>query len=165
MEGSRTLCCVVLCCRSCQRGQSTTLRHAVPYHLLPYGGTSNFHFFPVHPVFGSDGDSRWRGACYLHLFLFISLLTTLRASVCACRPPTSCLPSSSAPSPPPGSRGGRPVSAKPIGKQRPKMYFPVSSPSLTSKHSNRSRKNTMRPQFLLTMIYCHFAAASSSTKI
>lgn len=39
--------------------------------------------------------------------------------------------------PPPGSRCGRPVSAKPIGKQRPKIYFPVSSPSLTSKHSDR----------------------------
>ena len=65
----------------------------------------------------------------------------------------------------PGSRGGRPVSARPIGKQRPKMYFPVSFPSSTSKHSNGSRKNAVRPQFLLMMIYYHFAATSSAAKI
>ena len=68
-----------------------------------------------------------------------------------CLPP-SYLPSSSAPSPPPGSRGGRTVSAGPIVKQRPKMYFPVSSPSPMSKHSHGSRKNVAGPQFLLTMI-------------
>ena len=53
---------------------------------------------------------------------------------------------------PPASRGGRPVSAETIGKQNPKMYFLVSSSSLTSKHSKRARKNIVDPQFLLTMI-------------
>ena len=52
----------------------------------------------------------------------------------------------------PCSRGGRPVTTGTIGKQRPKMYFPVSFPSLTSKHSKRARKNIVGPQFLLTMI-------------
>ena len=67
-------------------------------------------------------------------------------------PPATCPPSSSTPPPPPSSRGGRPVSAGPIVKQRPKIYLPVSSPSLTSKHSNRSRKSVVGPQFLFTMI-------------
>lgn len=80
-------------------------------------------------------------------------------------PLAACLPHSSAPPPPPCSRCGRPVSAKPIGKQRPKMYFPVPFPSLTSKHSNGSRKNTMRPQFLLTMISIALAATFSAAKI
>ena len=56
----------------------------------------------------------------------------------------------------PCSRGSRPVSAGAIGKQRPKMCFPTSSPSLTSKHSNGPRKNVAGPQFLLTMILLSF---------
>ena len=48
-------------CRSCQREQFAAQCSAVPCHLLPYGGTSNFHFLPIHPVFGSNGDSGWRG--------------------------------------------------------------------------------------------------------
>ena len=80
-------------------------------------------------------------------------------------PLSACLPSSSAPPPPPGSRGGRPVSAGPIGKQRPKMYFPVSFPSSTSKHSNRSRKNAVRPQFLFTTTFSSFRLPSSAAKI
>ena len=42
---------------------------------------------------------------------------------------------------PSASRGGRPVTTGTIGKQRPKMYFPISFSSPMSKHSNRSRKN------------------------
>ena len=122
-------------------------------HLLLLRGTSNFHFLPIHPVFG-NGDNRGDGSgcyAYFHFFFHYSADLAKHPAGQLRSPPSSCLPSSSAPSPPPGSRGGRPVSAGPIGKQRPKMNFPVSSPSLTSKHSNRSRKNTMRPQFFLMM--------------
>ena len=127
-------------------------RHTVPCHLLPYGIRAISIFFQftqfLEAVATADGEVR----VYLHLS-FISLLTsqsTLWASpyvrllpaqlVVPARPATS------------GSRCGRPVSAKLIGKQRPKIYFPAPSPSPMSKHSNRSRKNVMRPQFLLTMI-------------
>ena len=97
------------------------------------------------------------------LFIFLPIQqSTLRTNSCARLPAQLIVP---ARPPTSGSRCGRPVSAKPIGKQRPKIYFPVSSPSLMSKYSNRSRKHTMRSQFLLTMIYCHLAATSSSAKI
>lgn len=70
---------------------------------------------------------------------FISLLTQqsiLRASIYA-YPPAACLPSSPARLllTPPASRGGRPVAVETIGKQRSKIYFPVSFSSLTNKHS------------------------------
>ena len=84
------------------------------------------------------------------LFIFLPIQqSTLRTNSCARLPAQLIVP---ARPPTSGSRCGRPVSAKPIGKQRPKIYFPVSFPSPMSKHSNRSRKSTMRPQFLLTMI-------------
>ena len=133
----------------------------------PLRGYEQFPFFTNSPSFWRRQKSQpqlvGRG-CFPSSLPFISLLaqqSILRARSCAC----FLSASSSAPPPPSGSRGGRPVSAKPIGKQRPKMYFPVSFPSLTSKHSNGSWKNMMRPQFLLTMIYCHLAATSSATKI
>ena len=141
-----------------------TVCRAVPCHLLPLRGTSNFHFLPIHPVFGSS--SRWRSGKDVYLHFFFSSLCWL--SKAPCGPAfmlVSCRPSSSAPPPPPCSRGGRPVSAKPIGKQRLKMYLPVSFSSSTSKHSNRSRKSVVGPQFLLTMICCHLSAASSTAKI
>ena len=89
---------------------------------------------------------KWKG-CLPSSLPFISLLARQSTSGPA-TVPVSCRPSSSAPPPPPsGSRGGRPVSAKPIGKQRPKIYFPVSSPSPMSKHSNRSQKNAVAAIF------------------
>ena len=76
---------------------------------------------------------------------------------------------SPAPPPPPSSRGGRPVSAKPIVKQRPKMCFPTSSPSLTSKHSDRPWKNVAKPSCRPAIFaYDDFhrcRAASSAAKI
>ena len=71
--------------------------------------------------------------------------------------------------PPPGSRGGRPVAVGPIGKQRPKIYFPASSPSLTSKHSNGPWKNVAEPS-CRPAIFAHDdfhrnCPASSATKI
>lgn len=85
------------------------------------------------------------------LFIFLLIPQSTSAGQLLC-PPPACPARCSSSRPTSGSRCGRPVSAKPIGKQRPKMYFPVSFPSPMSKHSNRSRKNAMRPQFLLTMI-------------
>lgn len=117
-------------------------------------GYEQFPFFTNSSSFWERQESQPQlvgGDASLHLF-FIFLLTQqsiLWASLRA----LPCLPSLSAPPPPPSSRGGRLVSAGPIGKQRPKMYFPVSFPSLTSKHSNGPRKNVAGPQFLLTMIF------------
>ena len=116
-------------------------------------GDEQFPFFSNSSSFWEPQlVERWRGACYLHLFLpspcQFSKAPCGPASGSAYRLPTQLVRSST----PPCSRGGRPVSAKPIGKQRSKIYFPVSFPSPMSKHSNRSRKSTMRPQFLLTMI-------------
>ena len=132
----------------------------------PYWGTSNFHFFLTHPVFGSNW---WRGGEDVYLHLFLSSFTDSAyhpAGQLLCHLPPAQLSRSSTPPPPlSGSRGGRPVSAGTIGKQRPKMYFPVSFPSPTSKHSNRSRKSVVGPQFLFTMNYRRLAATSSATKI
>ena len=143
---ARLLCYVVVLVSG-----SNWSHHAAPCHLLPLRGTSNFHFFPVHPVFGSNDSSRWRGVLSSSL-PFISLSTqqsTLRASPCACLPALLVRSSSRLP---PSSRGDRPVSAGPIGKQRPKMCFPISFSSSTSKHSNRPRRKE-RCNFLLTMIF------------
>ena len=141
----------MLCCRACQREQLVAPHRAMP--PSPLRGTSNFHFLPIHPVFGSGGDRRWEGVLPSS-FSFISLPTqqsTLRASICT-RFLLARLIRSSALPPPPCSRGGRPVAVGSIGKQRPKIYFPVSFPSPMSKYSNGSRKNVAGPQFLLTMI-------------
>ena len=136
------------------------LRRVVPSSSLT--GYEQFPFFSSSPSFWKQWQRQRMGGRLPSSLPFISLLTqqgTLQASSCACFLPAPLV----VPALPPtsGSRCGRPVSAKPIGKQRPKMYLPVSSPSLMSKHSNRSRKNAMRPQFLLTMICCHLAAFSS----
>ena len=126
----------------------------MPCHLLPLRSTSNFHFFSSSSSFWEQRrmTRRW---VLLSSLLFISLLiqqSILRASIYA-YPPAACLPSSSARLllTPPASRCGRPVSDEPIGKQRPKMNYPVSFPSSMNKHSNRSRKNIVGPHFLLTM--------------
>ena len=72
-------------------------------------------------------------------------------------PLSAYLPSSFAPPPPPGSRCGRPVLAGPIGKQSPKIYFPVSFPSSTSKHSRMRWKKGRRRNFCLLQLFRHFA--------
>ena len=133
------------------------LRRAVPRRAT-FSPTEyeQFPFFSNLPSFWKQQMKRWRG-CLSSSLPFIFLLaqqSTLRANSCARLPALLVVP---ARRPTSGSRGGRPVSVKPIGKQRPKMYFPVSSPSLMSKYSNGSRKNVAGPQFLLTMIYCHLA--------
>ena len=126
-----------------------TLRRAI----FSPTGYEQFPFFTNSPSFW---EQRLMEKCVLSSsFPSISLpiqQSTPRASICTRFLPVQ-LVRSSTPSPPPCSRGGRPVSAGTIGKQRPKMCLPVSSSSLTSKHSNGPWKNTMRPQFLLTMIF------------
>ena len=155
----------VLCCRACQREQLAAQCRAVPCHLLPYGGTSNFHFLPIHPVFGSDDNRESDGRTLISISSFHSFYRLNKTPRGPALVPAVCLPSSSAPPSPPGSRGGRPVSAGPIVKQRPKMCFPTSSPSLTSKHSDRPWKNAVRPQFFVYDDFHRCRAASSSAKI
>ena len=115
-------------------------------------GDEQFPFFTSSSNFWEQRRQRMERWRCLHLFLpspcQFSKAPCGPASGSAYRLPTQLVRSST----PPCSRCGRPVSAKPIGKQRPKIYLPVSFPSPMSKHSNRSRKSTMRPQFLLTMI-------------
>ena len=140
----------MLRCRSCQRGQPaaphlTMLRHLLP--LLGVRAISIFYQFIQFLEVVVDGEVE-RPPISISFFHFLADSAKYPRSSPM---PPSCLPSSSAPPPPSGSRGGRPVAAKPIGKQNPKMYLPVSFPSSTSKHSNRSRKNVAGPQFLLTM--------------
>ena len=138
----------MLCCYSYQREQFATLRRAVP-SSSPTGVRAISIFYQFIQFLGAtnDGEVDVIFISPFHLFTDSAKhpADQLRS------PPTACLPSSFALLPPPSSRGGRPVSAGPIEKQRSKMCFPVSFPSLMSKHSNRSRKNAV-PQFLLTMI-------------
>ena len=139
-------------CRSCQREQFAAQCSAVLCHLLPYGGRTISIFYQFIQFLGAtataDGEVALSSSL---LFIFLPIQqSTLRTNSCARLPAQLIVPACP---PTSGSRCGRPVSAKPIGKQRPKIYFPVSFPSSTNKHSNRSRKNTMRPQFLLTMIF------------
>lgn len=146
-----------------------TACRATPYcaTFFPYGVRAISIFYQFIQFLETTATATAGGGAVLSSSLpFISLPTqqsTLRASVCAYRLPTQLVVLARWPTS--GSRCGRPVSAKPIGKQRPKMYFPVSFPSSTSKHSNRSRKNAMWPQFLLTMIYCYLSAAFFAAKI
>ena len=141
----------MLCRAVLASGDSSPLC-AVPYHLLPYGGRAISIFYQFIQFLGAtataDGEVALSSSL---LFIFLPIQqSTLRTNSCARLPAQLIVPACP---PTSGSRCGRPVSAKPIGKQRPKIYFPVSFPSSTNKHSNRSRKNTMRPQFLLTMIF------------
>ena len=148
---ARLLCYVVVLVSG-----SNWSRHTVLCHLLPYGARAISIFYQFIQFLGTvevaitAGGERWT-------LPFISSFHPFTDPAKHPAGQPSCPPL-----PfqlfhllllPPCSRGGRPVSARPIGKQRPKIYFPVSFPSSTNKHSNRSRKNTMRPQFLLTMIF------------
>ena len=137
---------------------------AMPCHLLPLLGIRAISiFYQFIQFLGAVVDGEVE-----RMFTFISSFHLLLTQQSTCGPAFMLvyyLPSSSAPPPLPCSRGGRPVSAKPIVKQNPKIYLPVSSPSLMSKHSNRSRKSVAGPQFLLTMICCHLSAAFSVAKI
>ena len=136
------------------------MRVGLPHYAVPCRaifsptGDEQFPFFTNSSSFWKQRRQRMERWRCLHLFLS----SPCQFSKAPCGPtpvPARFLPAPlvvPARRPISGSRCGRPVSAKPIGKQRPKIYFPVSFPSSTNKHSNRSRKNTMRPQFLLTMI-------------
>ena len=119
---------------------------AAPYRSLLPLLDYNFHFLPAHPIFGNSSWWRGRQDAYLHFFLS----SFYRLSKVSCGPRLLAGPARRFSSPP-ASRGGRPVAAGTIGKQRLKMYFLVPSSSLTSKHSKRARKNIVGPQFLLTM--------------
>lgn len=146
----------------CWSAYYVTPRHAVP-PSSPMGGRAIsifFQFIQFLETATASGEGCVVPISSFHLFADSAKYPAGRLR----SPPTACLPSSSAP-PPPGSRCDRPVSAKPIGKQRPKMYFPVSFPSSTSKHSNRSRKNAVRPQFLFTTTFSSFRLPSSAAKI
>ena len=133
--------------------------------FFPYGGRAISIFFQFIQFLGATNDGEMEERLSPSL-PFISLLT--RQSILRADSGARCLPACPA-RPllhhPPGSRCGRPVPAKPIGKQRLKMYFPVSFPSSTSKHSNRSRKNAVRPQFLFTTTFSSFRLPSSAAKI
>ena len=143
----------------------TTCR-ATPCCVVPPSSPTGYEQFPFFTNSSSFWKQRvmerWRG-CHLSSFHLFADLAKHPAGQLLC-PPASHLPSSSAPPPSSGSRGGRPVSAKPIGKQRPKIYFPVSFPSPRSKHSNRSLKSVVGPQFLLTMISIAVAPRAPSRK-
>lgn len=147
-----------------------TAHHATP--PSPLRGTSNYHFLPVHPVFGngrSRSHSWWGGVCLPSSFLSSFCHPSKAFCGPALVPPPLPAQLVRFLLPPPGSRGGRPVSAKPIGKQRPKIYFPVSSPSLTSKHSDRPWKSVAEPS-CRPAIFTHddfhrYRAASSFVKI
>lgn len=120
--------------RSIQLAASLS-RRAVPYRsLLPLLGY-NFHFFHfiqfLETAAGGEVDRTLIFISSFHLFTdsakypagqHLCLPLPAQLVVPACRPTSA-------------SRGDRPVAAETIGKQRPKIYFPVSSPSLTSKHS------------------------------
>ena len=135
----------MLCCCSCQRGSLP--RHATPSSLL-LGVRAISIFYQFIQFLGAVADGEVeRMFTFISLFHLFSDLAKHPAGQPR-SPPTAFSPSSSAPPPPPsGSRGGRPVSAKPIGKQNPKIYLPVSSPSPMSKHSNRSQKNAVAAIF------------------
>ena len=135
--------------------------YVTPRHAVPPSSPTGYEQFP----FFSSSSSFWkqrqpveRGVLFPSL-PFISLL--IRQSILRANSGARCLPACPA-RPllhhPPGSRCGRPVPAKPIGKQRPKIYFPVSFPSSTSKHSNRSRKKGRRRNFCLLQLFRHFAS-------
>ena len=131
-------------------GGNLTRRISPCYAIFsPYGVRAISIFYQFIQFLGTASDGEVE-----RMFTFISSFHFLANP--AKHPATgfravTCLPSSSAPPPPPSSRGGRPVSAGPIGKQRPKMYFPVLSLLPTSKHSHGSRKNMAGPQFLFTI--------------
>ena len=148
----------------CRAGRLAMLLRAVPCHLLSLWGYEQFPFFSSSSSFWEQRQPVERGVLFPSL-PFISLL--IRQSILRANSGARCLPACPA-RPllhhPPGSRCGRPVSAKPIGKQRPKMYFPVSFPSSTSKHSSRSRKKGPL-QFLFTITFSSFRPASSVAKI
>ena len=141
----------MLRCRSCQRGQPaaphlTMLRHLLP--LLGVRAISIFYQFIQFLEVVVDGEVE-RPPISISFFHFLADSAKHPAGQPHARlsPAYPARPLSTST----GSRGGRPVSAGTIEKQRPKMYLPVSFPSSTSKHSNRSRKNVAGPQFLLTM--------------
>ena len=152
----------VLRCRACQREQLVASHRAVP--PSPPTEYEQFPFFSNLPSFWKQRRQRMERWRCLHLFLSspcqFSKAPCGPASGSAYRLPTQLVRSST----PPCSRGGRPVSAGSIGKQKPKIYFPVSFPSLMSKYSNGSRKNVAGPQFLLTMISIAAAPRPPSRK-
>ena len=131
-------------CRSPACGQPAA-PHRIVFFFLCWTIISIFYQFIQFLEIAASGEVR-----VVFIFSFIFLLT--QQSPCG----VASVPAAAYParrfSSPPFFRGGRPVAAGTIGKQRPKIYFPVSFPLPMGKHSNRSRKNVVGPQFLLTMI-------------
>lgn len=155
------LCHIMLPFLPARTACHATSRHIVSCHLLPLRGDEQFPFFSSSPSFW---EQRRQQARVIFIFPFHLFANSARHPAGQrLRPPTACLPSSSAPPLPPCSRCGRPVSAKPIEKQRPKMYFPVSSPSLTSKHSEvRWKKKARRIFFAHDDFHCCRATFSAA---
>lgn len=120
--------------------------------FFPYGIRAISIFYQFIQFLGAMATANGRGDVIFISFFHLFANSAKHPAGQLRSPPAACLPRSSAPSLPPCSRGGRPVAAGPIGKQRSKMCFPVSFSSPMSKHSNRPWKNAVRPQFLLTMI-------------
>lgn len=136
-----------------------------PHRVVPSSSPTGDEQFPFFTNSSSFWERRMMEERSPSSLLFISLPTqqsTLWANSVAHLSPATQLVR---PPPPPGFRGGRPVSVGTIGKQRPKMSFPVSFPSPMSKYSNGPWKNAMRPQFLFVMIFIAVAATSSAAKI
>ena len=152
----------MLCCRSCQRGSLP--RHVSPcYAIFSPTGHEQFPFFTNSSSFWEQRVMEERLPSSLPSISLPTQQSTLRTNSCARLPPACPARRSSSPATS-GSRGGRPVSAKPIVKQNPKIYLPVSSPSPMSKHSNRSRKNAVAAIFAHDDFH-RCRATSSAAKI
>ena len=155
--------CGLLCYVTVLASGGSLPRHAVPSSpLLGVRAISIFYQFIQFLETASDGEVRVTFISSFHLFVDLAKHSAGQLSHL---PPAATYPARPLLHRHPSSRGGRPVSAGTIEKQRPEIYLPVSFPSPMSKHSDRSRKNVAGPQFLLTMIFHHYRATSSSTKI
>ena len=129
-----------------------TTCHAASHRVAPPSSPTGVRaisiFYQFIQFLGAVVDGKVERMSSLSFFHLFADPAKHPAGQLLCLSPTAHLPSSSAPPlPPSGSRGGRPVSAGTIGKQKPEMYLPVSFPSPMSKHSNRSRKSVVGPQF------------------
>ena len=158
-----TLC--GLLCYVAVLASGDSLPRAMLYHFSPYGVRAISIFYQFIQFLGatvaSDGEVRITFISSFHLF---ADLAKHPAGQLSHLPPAATYPARPLLHRHPSSRGGRPVSAKPIGKQKPEIYLPISSPSLTSKHSNRSRKNAVAAIFAHDDFH-RCRATSSSAKI
>ena len=140
----RLLCYVVVL------ASGNSLPRAMLCHLLPIFGVRAISIFYQFIQFLETANDGGVHITFISSFHLLADSAKHPAGQLSHLPPTTTGPARPL-SPPPSSRGGRPVAARTIGKQNPKMYFLVSSSSLTSKHSKRARKNEV-VAILLTII-------------